>query len=336
MNGGGTLAIEVKMIISKTPLRISLLGGGTDFRDYYRDDYGVVVSCAIDKYIYVIVKERFDDLLVLNYSRRETVSDVQDIKHDIIRECLRMVGISKSIEITTLADIPSSGSGLGSSSSVAVGVLNALYSYCGQYLSSEDLARKACQIEIDIMGKPIGKQDQYIAAYGGIRKILFKADETVDVYAFAYNDDQRRNLGSKLLLHYTNVTRSADTILSDQKGNINTRRQELDGIRRLAEECELALEKYDYGKVGSLLRHNWELKKTLAGQISSPEIEKMVSLAMDNGSTGCKIAGAGGGGFLLSYVPRPEQDRYRTAMKEYRELPFMIDPFGSRIVFNIG
>lgn len=323
------------MIISKTPLRVSLLGGGTDFKDYYRASGGMVVSCTLDKYIYVIVKERFDDLIVLNYSRRETASNLEDIQHGIIRECLRMVGINRSIEVTTLADIPSTGSGLGSSSSVAVGVLNALYSFVGEPLTCEEMARKACEVEIGLLGKPIGKQDQYIAAYGGLKRIEFLADESVHIHDYGFDDEQRRIIGSNLLLHYTNVTRSADSILSNQKSNIETRRQELDGIRSLAQACDQELQAGNHAAIGRLLRRNWELKRTLAAQISSPEIEDMVELALANGSSGCKIAGAGGGGFLLSYVPRNDQDRYRKAMRLYRELPFMIDPFGSRIVFNI-
>jgi len=321
------------MIISQTPLRISFVGGGSDLPSFYKLKNGMVISSTIDKYIYVIVKERFDDLIVLNYSNNEIVENVNEIKHELIREALKKVGVFKGIEITTLADIPSSGSGLGSSSSVTVGILNSLYNFVGRPVTAKTLAEQACEIEIDILKKPIGKQDQYIAAYGGLKKIVFHSDDSVSVQDMNLEPSERIKLGSNVLLHFTNITRNANKILKEQ--NNNNKVVLLKQIASLVPKLEASLIKRDFGNLGFLLKENWRLKKKLASGITRPEIEEMVSYAEKNGATGFKIAGAGGGGFLMSYVPRNFQEQYREAMSNYRELPFMLDPFGSRIIFNI-
>lgn len=323
------------MIISKTPLRISLIGGGTDLRDYYKINLGHVISTTIDKYIYVIIKERFDDLIVLHYTDNEIVDEVNKIKHELIREALIKVGISKGVEIITLADIPSKGTGLGSSSTLTVGLLNALYTYKGIQATEEKLAREACEIEIDILKKPIGKQDQYIAAYGGLKKFTFLKNENVDIKCFNLSSNERRILGSNLTLHYTNIIRDANSILVKQKKNIQEKNKELTLISNLVYNVESAIESKNFNEIGVILQKSWQAKKLLTDNISNNKIDEMVDKAMNNGAVGCKIAGAGGGGFLLSYVPREKQDNYRKAMMEYKELPFMIDPFGSRIIFNI-
>lgn len=321
------------MIISKTPLRISFVGGGTDLQNFYKNNHGMVISSAINKYIYVIVKERYDKLIVLNYTTHEVVENIYDIKHDLIRECLIKVGIEFGIEITTLADIPSTGSGLGSSSTVTVGLLNALYNYKGISVSVEKLAYEACEIEIDILKKPIGKQDQYIAAYGGMKKFIFNSDESVLVKELLTNPIDRIRLCSNLLLHFTKITRNADNILVQQKANNKT--EFLQKIANLVPMLEESFLLNDFDNLGNLLQLNWDLKKELAEGISVPEIEEMTKIAKLNGAIGYKIAGAGGGGFLLSYVPTEKQDIFRKSMEDYRELPFMFDPFGSRIIFNI-
>jgi len=323
------------MIISKTPLRISLVGGGTDLKDFYQNNLGHVISTTIDKYIYVIIKERFDDLIVLHYTENEIVDEVNKIKHELIREALVKVGITKGIEIITLADIPSKGTGLGSSSTLTVGLLNALYTYKGIQPTEEKLARDACEIEIATLNKPIGKQDQYIAAYGGLKKFIFLKDESVDIKCFDLSANERRILGSNLTLHYTNIIRDANSILIKQKKNIEIKNRELLHISNLVNNVESAIEKRNFNEIGIMLKESWQAKKLLADNISNNVIDEMVDKAMNNGATGCKIAGAGGGGFLLSYVPRDKQDNYRNAMAEFKELPFMIDPFGSRIIFNI-
>ena len=324
------------MIISQTPLRVSIVGGGTDLKNFYNKNKGQVISFSINKFIYVIVKKRFDDLIVLNYTKNEIVKSVDEINHDLIRECCKVVGIEKSIEITTLADIPSQGSGLGSSSAVTVGLLNALYNHTGQQPSNEQLAKKACEIEINTLKNPIGKQDQYIAAYGGFKKFIFKSDENVEVKDYCFEEEDLLIVGSNLLLHYTNQTRNASKILSKQNKNINNKLIELRSISSLVDKLDPKLDQGLYSCIGELLKENWLLKKKLSDGISSNFIDEMVLKAEAGGAEGCKISGAGGGGFLLAYVDRDRQKKYRNAMKEYRELPFMIEKFGSRIIFNIN
>lgn len=323
------------MIISQTPLRISFAGGGTDLSTYYRRSPGMVLSTAIDKYIFVVVNERYDDKIYINYMEKEIVDNVKDIKHGLVREALIKAEITKGIEITMLADIPSTGSGLGSSSSLTVGLLNAFYNYKGILITSEKLAREACEIEIDILGKPIGKQDQYIAAYGGLKKIVFNVDDSVTVKSLDLCRENRIRLGSNILLHFTNITRKADKILLELKNNTNNKFESLNDLASMVPLLEKEFENNNWDALGVILKNNWELKKKLASGITKPEIDKMVDIAMNSGATGVKIAGAGGGGFLFSYVPRKDQDNFRQAMKSYNELPFMLDPFGSRIIFNM-
>lgn len=322
------------MVISQTPLRISFAGGGTDFKEFYLKKRGCVISATINKYLYVIVKKRYDDLIVLHYTHSEIVNSVSEIKHDLLREALLRVGITHGIEITTLADIPSEGSGLGSSSAITVGILNALYAFKGISVSNETLAKEACEIEINILNKPIGKQDQYIAAYGGVCRFDFLPNGNVDVYKYKLSDHDLIILGSNLLLHFTNKARSADDILSEQKANSESIFNQLELIGEMVDELHENLLIKNYFKIGELLKQNWEIKKKLASKITNGDIENLVRLAYNNGSIGCKIAGAGGGGFLLSYVPRNHQEAFRQALAGFRELPFFIDKYGSRIIFN--
>jgi D-glycero-alpha-D-manno-heptose-7-phosphate kinase len=323
------------MIISQTPLRISFVGGGTDMPSYYENTPGMVISTTIDKYLFVIINERFDDKIYINYMKKEIVNDVNEIEHELVREAMKMTGVVKGVEITMLADIPSTGSGLGSSSTLTVGLLNALYNYLGKQVTAEQLASEACKIEIDILKKPIGKQDQYIAAYGGVNKFIFKRDGTVESMPLNLSRDNRIKLGSNILLHFTNITRKADSILSDQKNNTQDNLALLDSLVDLVGELEYEFSIENWDALGVLLKQNWDIKKNLAKGITIPEIDEMVDVALNNGAIGVKIAGAGGGGFLLSYVPRNEQDNFRKAMNNYMELPFMLEPFGSRIVYNM-
>ncbi len=322
------------MIISQTPLRISLAGGGTDLAKYYLKHEGFVVSTAIDKYLYVIVKERFDDLIYVDYSKKEIVSSIDDIQHDLVREAARIIILKNGFEVMMLADIPSEGSGLGSSSSLTVGLLNAFYLYRGILVTSQRLADEACKIEIDILKRPIGKQDQFIAAFGGLKAIKFCKDDSIEVRDIQLDSEHKRRLGSNLLLFFTNTTRKASSILEEQSSRIEETVDFHHKIKDLAFKSEQSLNHKDINKIGEYLKINWELKKKLAGSISNPEIDKMVETAMNGGALGTKISGAGGGGFLLVYCERNNQDRLREAMKEYRELPFLLEKFGSRIIFN--
>lgn len=322
------------MLITQTPLRVSLAGGGTDLPAYYRKKPGAVVSTAIDKYVYVIVHKRFDRHLVIGYMKKEVVDSIDEIQHELVREAMRKTGVTESVEVTIMADIPSSGSGLGSSSSLTVGLLNALYAYRGIQVTAEQLAREACEIEIDICRKPIGKQDQYIAAYGGLRYMEFLPDERVVVEDLTAGD-ARQQLSARLLLYFTNVTRKADDILREQSANTANRLQNLDDIRALAVETREAIHEGRYETIGDVLRKNWQLKKDLASGISTSAIDRMIETAMGGGARGCKISGAGGGGFLLTYGDPDKMENLRAAMKEYREMPFFLDRFGSKVIFNV-
>jgi D-glycero-alpha-D-manno-heptose-7-phosphate kinase len=323
------------MIITQTPLRIGLLGGGTDLPDYYREHGGRVVNCAIDKYIYVIVKERFDDDIYVNYSKKEIVSRVDDLEHELVREAMRMTGVTKGVEITTLADIPSAGSGLGSSSAVAVGLLHALFAYTGRQVSAEELAQGACEIEIERCGKPIGKQDQYITAFGGIRDIRFGPGEEVAADEIELTSAGRRALQHQILLFYTGVTRSANSILAEQSANIATTQPELHLLRDLASFTADRLRGGDIDAVGAAMREAWEAKRKLASGVSNERIDRAVSQALDAGASGAKVTGAGGGGFLLVICPMEQQPAVRRSLAHMRELPVKLDRLGSRVVLNV-
>ncbi len=322
------------MIISQTPLRISLSGGGTDLSNYYNPHEGFVVSTAIDKYIYVIVKERFDDLIYVDYSSKEIVENINDIKHELVREAALLTGMTNGFEVMMFADIPSEGSGLGSSSSLTVGLLHAFYSYKGELVTAEQLAREACKIEIEILGRPIGKQDQYIAAYGGLRTFKFCKNESVEVNQVEIVSEAKRKLGSNLLLFFTSTTRKAASILEEQSKNVMSKIDFHHKIKELAYDTLEGLSMLEINRVGENLHLNWELKKHLASNVSNPDIDRMHALAMEGGALGAKISGAGGGGFLLVYCERDKQDNLRRALRQYRELPFYLEKHGSKIIFD--
>jgi D-glycero-alpha-D-manno-heptose-7-phosphate kinase len=322
------------MIISQTPLRVSFAGGGTDFHRYYREHEGAVVSSAIDKYVYVVVVPRFDELIIVNYTKKETVENVRDLKHELVREALLRTGVENGVEITTLADVPSEGSGLGSSSTVTVGLLHALYAYKGKLATAEQLAREACEIEIDICGKPIGKQDQYIAAYGGICQFTFRKDETVDVKPFRRSQELFHGLSRNFMLFYTGRTRKAGNILAVQDQRTEVNLEQLHCLKALAMRTAEALDRMRLWEVGRVLNDGWQLKRQLAEGISNPEIEEMYDLALSAGAAGGKICGAGGGGFLLLYCDPAHHKAVRKAMEAYRELPIALDPDGSKIIFQ--
>jgi D-glycero-alpha-D-manno-heptose-7-phosphate kinase len=323
------------VIITRTPLRIGLLGGGTDFPDYYREHGGRVLNCALDKYIYVIVKQRFDDDIYVNYSRKEIVSKVDDLEHELVREAMLITGVCSGVEITTLADIPSAGSGLGSSSAVTVGLLHALFAYQGHQVSATELAELACTIEIERCGKPIGKQDQYIAAMGGIRDIKFGPGDQVRAESLGLTAAERRTLQQQIMLFYTGITRSADPILAEQTANIKTSKDQLDLLRNLAGLAVDRLRSGDIAAVGAAMREGWEAKRKLATGVSNQRIDAMVSRALDAGASAAKLTGAGGGGFLLVLCPMERQFAVRQSLRDMRELPVQLDPLGSRVVLNV-
>ncbi len=322
------------MIISQTPLRISLAGGGTDLPNYYKKHEGFVVSTAIDKYIYVVIKERFDDLIYVDYSNKEIVKSIDEIQHDLVREAARITGLKNGFEVLMLADIPSEGSGLGSSSSLTVGLLHTFYQYQGKLVTHEQLAQQACEIEIDILKRPIGKQDQYIAAYGGMKAFKFCKNDTVEVIDINIESDPKRKLGSNLLLFFTQTTRKAATILEEQSKNVMDKLEFHHKIKELAYDSLDGIAQLDINRIGDNLKINWSMKKQLASNVSNPDIDRMYDLAMEGGALGAKISGAGGGGFLLVYCERDKQDKLRKSLREYRELPFLLEKYGSKIIFD--
>lgn len=322
------------MIIVQTPLRISLFGGGTDFHSFFCQEGGAVLSSAIDKYIFVTIKERFDHLLRVGWTQTELVETVDEIQHELIREALRKTGIHSSIEVTTMGDIPSRGTGLGSSSTVTVGALHAMYAFKGEIVTAERLAREACEIEIEVLGKPIGIQDQYIASYGGLRFLEFNTDGQVHVTPVSVDEASERRLNENLMLFYTGTARKAEGILDEQKNNIHDRLHILRELKAMAHAARVELEQGRVDVIGDLLHESWQLKKQLASQISNTTIEDLYQAARQAGAAGGKITGAGGGGFLLLYCLHENQDAVREALKGLRELPFRLEQDGTKVIFN--
>ena len=325
------------MIITQTPLRISFLGGGTDLPDFYRAHGGAVLNSAIDKYVYCIVKERFDDDIYVNYSEKEIVKRPDDLKHELVREAMKIVGIEKSIEISFLSDIPAAGSGLGSSSSVTVGVLNALHQYVGQAVPAKQLAEEAMEIEITRLKKPMGPQEIYIAAFGGVRLLTFNYENGLDLIEaqrVKMTPEALDDLDNSLMLFYTGVTRKSEVVLKEQKANIPDRAETLKKMARQAWDLKPILEAGRIKELGELLHEGWELKKKLASNISNPQIEDWYLDAREAGALGGKIAGAGAGGFMLLYVPSDKRIKVRKALSELKEMPFHLEPDGSKVIFN--
>jgi D-glycero-alpha-D-manno-heptose-7-phosphate kinase len=321
------------VIIVQTPLRLSFLGGGTDFDDFYLNHSGAVIGTCINKRVYVIVKERFDDMVYVNYSKKEIVDSVDRLQHELVREAMRLTGVEKGVEITTLADVPSEGTGLGSSSAVTVALLHALYAYQGQMVTAKMLAEQACQIEIDILGKPIGRQDQYFAAYGNMQLVTFNS-RGIELETVKLPPEEKRRLNDSLLLFYTGIERKASDILTEQKANISREIDTLSEMKWLAFKARDAIVQGAFDEFGEILSRGWELKRRLASSISNVKIDEIYSTALKAGAIGGKLAGAGGGGFLLLYCPKGKQDNVCRALKGLRELPFRFQLDGSKVIFN--
>jgi len=323
------------VIISRTPLRASFAGGGSDLASYYSTGFGAVVSAAINKYIYITVNKKFDDLIRVSYSKTEMVDHIDKVEHNIIREALKVVGIEKGVEVVYMGDIPlgSAGIGLGSSSSLAVGVLNALYAYKGVHVSAAKLAREACKIEIDILKNPIGKQDQYAVAYGGLSYIQFNKDETVFVDPIIYKRDTRELLNSKLMLFYTGISRVSSDILEEQDKNASSNIDYLNQIVGLAKDLRCCLINNDLSRFGEILHEGWLIKTKLAKGVTTDQINEYYQKAREAGALGGKILGAGAGGFLLLYCEECKQDEVRAVLSDLKESPFMFEPQGSKIIY---
>ncbi|QJB55746.1 GHMP kinase [Pseudodesulfovibrio sp. zrk46] len=328
---------ESNLFISKTPLRISFFGGGSDIDTYYKNsDFGFTLSAAIDSYIYVTIKrhsEMFEENIRLNYSKSEIISDVKDIENDIIRESLIHLDIGGPLYISTVADSVA-GTGLGTSSSFAVGLLNALHAFQGRKKSAGQLAEEACYIEIDRIDKPIGKQDQYAAAFGGMNTFKFLPDDSVRVEPLILDSGLQQDIFDHLVVFWTGIRRSADDILSEQREKTGDRITHMHNIRNIAINMR---DEFVNGTVtpkrfGDALAESWESKKRMASGISSGFIDECFDKGIKAGAWGGKVAGAGGGGFLLFACPKDKQDDLRNAMKGMAEVKFACDPHGSRMI----
>ena len=321
------------MIISQTPYRVSFAGGGTDLPAYYRREFGAVLSVTIDQHIYVTLHRRFESTIRVSYSRTEVARTIDDVQHELVREAMRMVEIDEPLEITTIGDVPS-GTGMGSSSSLTVGLLTALYGYRHRVVSPKLLAEQACRIEIDILGKPIGRQDQYAAAFGGLNYFRFNPDDTVDVEPVPCRAETLAELEQRALLLYTGQTRDANLILEQQSNTTEDRLDVLRAMRDLADEMRHALAgEGDLDRFAGLLHEGWELKRSLGCGISNDQINEWYTVARRAGAIGGKLLGAGGGGFVLLIAPAWRHRAIREALGRPRELPFKISRCGSRNIF---
>ena len=324
------------MIISRTPLRISFAGGGSDLPVYYQSESGAVVSTTINKYIYITVNPKFDHKIRASYSKTEIVERIEDLQHELIRESLKHVPIKGGIEITSISDIPSGGTGLGSSSSYTVGLLNALYAYLGQHAGAERLARESTLIEIQRCKRVMGKQDQYAAAYGGLRFYQFNPDESVFSDPIICKPETRQNLNRRLLMLYTGVTRSAPDILVNQTDNLlgsTKKRNQMRKMVQLAFELRKALQEDNLDLFGEILHEGWMYKRSLSKDISSPMIDDWYARARAAGALGGKVLGAGGGGFLLLFANENQHESILRALPNLRPVDIRFESQGSKIIF---
>ena len=324
------------MIVSRTPLRMSFVGGGSDLPSYYRQKGGAVLSTSVDKYMYVTVNKKFDNDIRLSYSITENESSIQQIKHPIVRNTLELLDIQGGVEISSISDIPSQGSGLGSSSSYTVALLHALYAHKGESISKEELGRFSSYIEIDLCGDKIGKQDQYAAAFGGLNLIEFNEDESVVVSPIICKPETIKKMEESIIVFYTGRTRSASTLLSEQSDNMKKadKRELMSNMVSLAYDMRSLLENDNIEPLGELLDQNWQLKRQMTPGISDSQIDGWYSKGILAGATGGKLLGAGNGGFMMFFAPKEKHTDIIKAMKGLQRVPFSFDIKGSKIVFS--
>lgn len=321
------------MLITKTPFRVSFCGGGSDIPDFYRENGGCVISTSINRYMYISIHPYFNEKIIsLKYSQTETVNDVNNIKHSIFKRVLSDMNIN-GVEITSTADVPS-GTGLGSSSSFTVGLLHSLYCFQGKYVSKARLAEEACDIEINRLGNPIGKQDQYAAACGGFNMIKFHRDDTVSVEPIIMQSDTVQALQDNIVMYYTGVTHDANRILAEQKKNISQKDKNTNLIQMcsLAKDMKKALESNDLSNFGKILDEGWHKKRELASGITDSNIDELYETAIHNGASGGKLLGAGGGGFLLFYCEKYKQKRLDEAIN-LKRFPIRFEHDGTSVVY---
>jgi D-glycero-alpha-D-manno-heptose-7-phosphate kinase len=330
------------VIIQRTPLRITFTGGGSDIPSFFYKSEGHCINATIDKYVYVLVKKRFDDKIYLKYSENEVVDCIDDIKHDFIRETLKFMKIDYGLEIINWADIPTKGTGLGSSSSFLVGLLNALHTLNGDKPTKEQVAKEACHIEVTKCGKPIGYQDQFAAAHGGVNQMIFKQDvksgDRRDVQKFCFSDHELSDISNRLMLFYTGITRESDAVLTDQNKNMESDESVFFAMKENVTTSEWLAEELMNKRFFSIsegLKKNWELKKRFSSKMTNKKIDELYHLGIVNGAQSGKILGAGGGGFVMFYVdPLNRHKLFNALSNSYKHMPFTIDPYGSRVLLN--
>jgi D-glycero-alpha-D-manno-heptose-7-phosphate kinase len=324
------------MIVSRTPLRMSFVGGGSDLPSYYRQKGGAVLSTSVDKYMYVTVNKKFDNKIRLSYSITENESSIQKIKHPIVRNTLELLDIQGGVEITSISDIPSQGSGLGSSSSYTVALLHALYAYKGESISKEELGRLSSYVEIDLCGDRIGKQDQYAAAFGGLNLIEFNEDESVVVSPVICKPETIKKMEESIIVFFIGRTRSASSLLSEQSENMKQadKRELMSNMVSLSYDMRDLLENNDIESLGELLDKNWQFKRQMTTSISNSQIDYWYSKGILAGATGGKLLGAGNGGFIMFIAPQERHIDIMKAMKDLQRIPFSFDNNGSKIVFS--
>lgn len=325
------------MIIARSPLRISLGGGGTDLPSYYSENEGFLISAAINKFVYNTIHENFEKEIWVKYSQTEKVRNIDDLKHPIFRECIRLLGLQDdSFEIQSMADIPA-GTGLGSSSSFTTALLKCLHEYKGELITTEELAKEACMIEMDILKEPIGKQDQYIAAYGGIRTMWFRRDGQVDVETLNISKDTYYNLEDNLILYFTGFERSASEILKEQ--DVKTRcddasmKSNLDMVKQMGLDSKRAFEKGNLKEFADIMNTHWQVKKKRSDKMSNPRIDEWYEYALKNGALGGKLIGAGGGGFLMFYSEDKIKLRQAMQKTDLSEVRFRFETQGTRLIY---
>ena len=322
------------MIISRTPFRISFAGGGSDLPSFYKREMGAVLSTSIDKYMYIAIHPYFErNKIQLKYSKTEQVDSIEAIRHPIFKEVLKMYNLT-GVDLNSIADIPS-GTGLGSSSSFTVGLLNAVRAYLGKATSGERLGELACDVEINRVGSPIGKQDQYAAACGGLNFITFYGDETVNVEKIIMQPDKKKELEDNLLMVFVGGEHSANDILKNQQAAISDQKK-FDAQKqmvKLAYDLRASLEQNNLDDFGRILHEGWLLKKSLTAGISNGIVDEMYNKGMAAGALGGKLLGAGGAGFILFYCPKDRQESFREQMGDINEMPFHFDNFGSKIIY---
>ena len=324
------------MIITKTPLRMSYVGGGSDLPSYYSKYGGAVISTTVNKFVYVIVKPRFEKGIRLSYSKTENVLTRDEIEHPLVREAIRMLNIDDDIEIVSTADIPSTGTGMGSSSSFSVGLIKALTAFKGLSLPDLKIAEMACNLEIDLCKNPIGKQDQFAAAFGGLRVYRFNRDDSVSIESVTCNKQTIKKLNNETIAFYIGGTRSANDILKQQSADLNNKdkAQAMAKMVKLVWDMKSELESQSTENFGAILNENWEIKRALSNDISNSKVDEIYDIAISCGSTGGKLLGAGGGGFMVFHAPSGDiKSAIEKSLYKLRRVNLDVEPTGSSIIF---